>query len=163
MWKLDYKESWVLKNWCFGTVVLQKTFENPLDCKEIKPPNLNGNQSWMFIGKSDAVTEIQYFGHLIWRTDSLEKTLMLGMIDCGKRRELQRMRLLDGINDFMDMSLSKLWELVMNKGSLVCCSPWGREELDTTACLNWTELLKECTFNMSQFPCIWHVLTGSSL
>ena len=77
MWELDYKESWASKNWCFWTVVLEKT-ESLLDCKEIKPVHPKGNQSWIFIGSIDAEAKLQYFGHLMWRTDSLEKTLMLG-------------------------------------------------------------------------------------
>ena len=76
--------------------------------------------------------KLQYFGHVMRRTDSLEKTLMLGKIEVRRRRGRQRMRWLDGITDLMDMSLSKVWEMVMGQGSLVCCSPWGRKELDTT-------------------------------
>ena len=75
--------------------------------------------------------KLQYFGHLMQRTDSLEKTLMLGKIEGRKRRGRQRMRWLDGITDSMNMGLSKLWELVMDRGSLVC-SPWGHRESDTT-------------------------------
>ena len=97
MWELDYKESWVLKNWCFWTVVLEKTRESPLDCKEIQPINHKGNQSWIFIGRTDVKLKLQYFGHLMQRTDSFEKTLMLGKIDSGSRRRWQRMRWLDGI------------------------------------------------------------------
>ena len=82
--------------------------------------------------------KLQYFGHLMKRMDSFEKTLMLGKIEGGRRRGRQRMRWLDGTTDLMDMSLIKLWELVMNRGSLVCCSPWGCKESDTTKWLNWT-------------------------
>ena len=82
--------------------------------------------------------KLQYFGHLMWRTDSLEKTLMLGKIEGRRRKGRQRVRWLDGITDSMDMSLSKLQELVMEQGSLVCCSPWDRKELDTTEWLNWS-------------------------
>ena len=82
--------------------------------------------------------KLQYFGHLMQRTDSLEKILMLGKIDGRRRRGQQRMRWLDGITDSMDMSLSKLWELGDGQGSLACCSPWSRKESDTTEWLNWT-------------------------
>ena len=113
MWDLDFKESLALKNWCFWTLVLEMSLESPLDSKEIKPVHPQGNQSWMFIGRTHAETETPMFGHLMWRADSLEKTLMLGKIE-GRRRGRQRMRRLDGIIDLMDMSLCSLQELVMD-------------------------------------------------
>ena len=103
MWELDYKESWALKIWCFWTVVLEKIFESSLDCKEIQPVHPKGNQSWIFIERTDAEAQTLILWPLMWRTDSFEKTLMLGKFE-GGRRGRQRMRWLDGITDSMDMS-----------------------------------------------------------
>ena len=111
MWELDPKEGWALKNWCFRTVVLEKTLESPLDCKEIKPVNPKGNQSWIFIGRIDAEAKAP----VLWLSDSLEKTPMLTKIEGRRRRGRQRMRWLGGITDSREMSLSKFQELVMGR------------------------------------------------
>ena len=110
MWELDHKERYGLKNWCFWNVVLGKTLESPLDCKEIKPANSKGNQPRIFIGRTDAEV-----GHLMWRADSLEKIQMLGRIEGKRRRGWQRMRWLDSITDSVDMGLSKLQEMVNDR------------------------------------------------
>ena len=96
-------------------MVLEKTLQSPLNCKDIQPVHPKGNQSWVFIGRTDVEAETPYFGHLMRRADSFEKTLMLGKIEGRRRRGRQRMRWLDGIIDLMNMGLGGLWELVMDR------------------------------------------------
>ena len=132
MWELDCKEGWMPKNQCFWIVLLEKTLESPLDCKEIKPVNSKGNQPLICIQRTEAEAPI------LWPPDA--KSRLIGKDpddgkDWGqKRRGRQRMRCLDSITDSMDMSLRKLQELVMYREAW---SPWGCEQSDMTEWLNW--------------------------
>ena len=123
MWDLDYKESWVPKNWCSWAVVLEKTLESPLDCKAIQPVHPKGNQSWVFIGRTDVEAETPIFWHVMQRADSFEKTLMLGKIEGRRRRGWQRMRWLDGItNSRSSLRLTSI-ESLMLSSHLILCRP----------------------------------------
>ena len=108
MSELGHKEDWLLDNWCFRTVVLEKTLESPLACKKIKPVNPKGNQTWIFIGRTDAEADVPILWPCDIRADSMEKTLILGKTEGWRRRGQQRMRLVNGITDSVDRSLSKL-------------------------------------------------------
>ena len=134
MWELDSKESWAQKNWCFWTVVLQKTLESPLDCKEIQPVHPKRISPGCSLQGLMLKLKLQYFGHLMRRADSFEKTLMLEKIEGRKRKERQRMRWLDGIINSIDMSLSKLQEMVKDREALHVS--WGHKESGTTEWLN---------------------------
>ena len=116
------EESWAPKNWCFWTVVLEKTLESPLDCKKIEPVHPKGNQSILKeispeYSLEGLMLKLQYFGHLMQRTDSFEKPMMLGKIEGVRRRGPQRMKWFDGITDSMDVSFSELWKLVMDRNA----------------------------------------------
>ena len=126
MWELDYKENWVLKNWCFELWSWRRLF------------NPKGDQSWIFIGRTDVEAETPYFGHLMQRTDSFEKTLMLWKIEGRRRRGWLRMKWLDGITDSMDVNLSWWW---IGKPGMLQSMELQRVEHDWVTELNWTECL----------------------
>ena len=139
MWELDYKKSLALKNWCFWTVVLEKTFESPLDCKEIQPVHPKGDQSWVFIGRADAEAKTP----ILWPPDAkswlIRKDQMLGKIEGRRWRGRQRMRWyqlnghgfgwIPGVGD--------------GQGGLACWGLWGHKESDMTERMNWTEQLEK--------------------
>ena len=139
MWELDYKESWVPKNWCFWTVVLEKTLQSPLDCKEIQPVYPTGNQSWIFIGRTDAEAPI------IWLPDV--KNWLIGKDPDARKDWRQKEKSEDKGWDggwhyrLSGHELEQALGVGGRQGSLACCSPWGQKESDRTERLNWTDLI----------------------
>ena len=139
MWELDCKESWAPKNWCFSTVVLEKTLESPLDCKEIKPVNPKGNQSWIFIGRTDAKAETP----ILWPPDA--KNRLTGKdLDAGKDwRWEEKGTTEDEMVGWHHQRNGREFEQAPGvgdgQGSLACCSPWAHKESDTTEQLNWID------------------------
>ena len=138
MWELDCEENWVPKNWCFWTVVLEKTLECSLYCKEIQPVHPNGDQSWVFIGRTDVEAETP----ILWPPDAkswlIEKTLMLGKIEGRRRRGRQKM------SGWMALLSQRTWVWVNSgswwwTGGLASCVSWGHKESDTTERLNWSD------------------------
>ena len=138
MWELNHKDSWALKNWCFWTVVLEKTLESPMDSKEIKPVNPKGNQPWIFIGRTDAEAAI------LW-PPAIKNGLIGKDPDAGKdwRQEEKEMTEdeMVGWHHWLDgHEFEQALGVGDRQGSLACCSPWGRKQSDTNEWLNWTEL-----------------------
>ena len=141
MWELDYEESWAPKNWCFWTVVLEKTLESPLDCKEIQPVHPKGDQSWLFIGRTHAEAETP----ILWPPDT-KNWLTWKDPDAGKDwRQEEKGMTEDEMVGWHHQLDGHGFEQVLGagdgQGRLVCCGPWGHKESDTTEQLNWTEQL----------------------
>ena len=145
MWEVDYKESWVPKNWCFWTVVLEKTLESLLDCKEIQQVHPKGNQSWVFIGRTDVETETPILwppavkSWLIWKYPGAGKDWRQEEKGSTEDEMVGWHHRLDGHGFGWSPGVGD------GQGGLVCCCSWGRKELDTTEQLNWTEINNNIT------------------
>ena len=164
LWELDHKQGCTTKNWWFWTVVLEKTFESPLDSTEITPVNPKGNQFWIFIGRTDAEAEALILSPL----DG--KNWLIGKVPDAGKDWRQEERDDWGWDGWMASPTEWTWVWVSSRRSLACCSPWGRKQLDMTEQLNWTELKfkKSLTIHLFQFFIIlfivfFYFLTGSRL
>ena len=157
MWELDHKESWVPKNWCFWTMVLEKTHESPLDCKEIQPVHPKGNQCWIFIGKTDDEAETP----ILWPPD-VKNWLIRKDTDAGKdwrQKGMTEDEMVVWYHRLDEHEFERVSGVGDGQGSLVCCSPWSCKELDTMEWLNWNEiffadLLGENFFSLLYLLCL---------
>ena len=148
MWELDYKESWVLKNWCFWTVMWEKTLESPLDCEEIQPVHPKEDQSWVFIGRTDAEAEtlilwpLHVKSWLIWKDSDAGR-------DWGQEEKETTQDEMTGWHHWL-YAHEFGWTLGIGdgQGGLACCNSWGCKESDTTERLNWTELVQTTVLSL---------------
>ena len=159
MWELDYKESWGPKNWCFWTVVLEKTLESPLDCKEIQPVHPKRDQSWVFIGRTDVEAETPILwppdakSWLIWKDPDTGR-------DWGQEEKGMTEDEIVGWHQWLNGHEFKwTWGVGDGQGGLACCSPWGRKESDMTEWLNWTECKWFFKIPATDLMCLWKYLS----
>ena len=138
IWVLDYKESWVTENWCFWTVVLEKTLESPLDSKQIQPVHPKGDQSWVFTGRTVVEAETPILWPPVVKSWFIWKELILEKIE-GRRRRGRQDEMVGWHHHLNGHELEQALGVSDGQGSLVCCRSWGRKELDTTEGLNWTK------------------------
>ena len=153
MWELDHKENWVLKNWWFWTVVLEKTLESPLDCKNTQPVHPKGNQSWIFIGRTDVEAETP----ILWSPD-VKNWLIQKYPDAGKDWEwedkgMTEDEMVGWHHRLNGHEFEQALGVGEGQGSLLCCSPWGHKELDMTEWLNWASIYNIKQLSISK--CNW--------